>query len=84
MLRYLRSKSNLKRDTIDLSMSCYGLKMRSLLTVSRIRRTWRIIPIEEDMDDVNIYNDRECHWRTVFENNYGGVDDAKALLHTKR
>ena len=35
------------------------------------------------MDDVNLYYGRERHWRTVFEDNYGGLDDAKALLHTK-
>ena len=38
---------------------------------------------EEDMDDVNVDNDRECHWRMVFEENTGRVDDAKALLYAK-
>ena len=41
-------------------------------------------PDEEEMDDVNIDDDRERHWRMVFEENYGGLDDAKALLHAKR
>ena len=41
-------------------------------------------PDEEDMDDVNIDNERECHWRNVLEENEGGVDDKKELLHTKR
>ena len=35
------------------------------------------------MDDVNLDNERECYWRMVFEENYVGVDDAKALLHAK-
>ena len=39
---------------------------------------------EEDMDDVNIDNKRERHWRVVFEDNEGGVDDKKVLLHAKR
>ena len=36
------------------------------------------------MDDVNIDDERERHWRNVFEENEGGVDDKKALLHAKR
>ena len=39
---------------------------------------------EEDMDNVNLENDRERHWRMMFEDNDGGVDDTKALLHAKR
>ena len=39
---------------------------------------------EEDMDDVNLDDDMECHWRMVFKDNGGGVDDAKALLHAAR
>ena len=39
---------------------------------------------EEEMDDVNLDDERERHWRMVFEENDGGVDDAKALLHAKR
>ena len=35
------------------------------------------------MDDVNIYDDMELHWRVVSEENYGGVDDKKTLLHAK-
>ena len=41
-------------------------------------------PDEEEMDDVNLYNERERHWRMVFEDNDGGVDNAKELLHAKR
>ena len=33
------------------------------------------------MDDVNLYNERERHWKMVFEENYGGVEDAKEFLH---
>ena len=32
-------------------------------------------PDEEDIDDVNIDDKRERHWRIVFEDNEGGVDD---------
>ena len=39
---------------------------------------------EEDMDDINLDDEREHHCRMVFEENNGGVDDAKALLHAKR
>ena len=41
-------------------------------------------PDEEEMDDVNLDNERERHWRMVFEDNGGGVDDSNALLHAKR
>ena len=41
-------------------------------------------PDEEEMDDVNIYNEREHHWRNVLEDNEGSVDYKKALLHAKR
>ena len=36
------------------------------------------------MDDVNLDNERGHHWRKVIEDNDGGVDDAKALLHANR
>ena len=42
-----------------------------------------IDPDEEEKDDINIDNKRECHWRNVFEDNEGGLDE-KALLHAKR
>ena len=41
-------------------------------------------PDEEEMDDVNIDNERERHWRMVFEDNEGSVDDNKSLIHAKR
>ena len=34
------------------------------------------------MDDININDEREHHWRNDFEDNEGGVDE-KALLHAK-
>ena len=40
-------------------------------------------PDEEDIDYFNLDNMRERHWRVVFEDNDGGVDDKKALLHAK-
>ena len=39
---------------------------------------------EEEMEDVNLDDERECHYRMVLGDNDGGVDDAKALLHAKR
>ena len=39
-------------------------------------------PDEEEKDDVNIDDERERHWRKIFEDNEGGVDE-KALLHAK-
>ena len=41
-------------------------------------------PDEEEMDDVNIDEERERHWRNFLEDNEGGADDKKALLHAKR
>ena len=40
-------------------------------------------PDEEEKDDININDERERHWRNVFEYNEGGVDE-KALLHANR
>ena len=39
---------------------------------------------KEDIDDVNLDNEKELHWRILFEDHDGRVDDAKALLHAKR
>ena len=36
------------------------------------------------MGDVNLDDVRERHWRMVFKDNDGGVDDTKTLLHAKR
>ena len=41
-------------------------------------------PDEEEMDDVNLDDERERHWRMVFEDNDVGVDDVKELLHAQR
>ena len=41
-------------------------------------------PDDQDIEDVVINNEREHHWRMVFEDNNGGVDGKKALLHAKR
>ena len=41
-------------------------------------------PDEEDMEYLKLDNDRERHWRMVFEDNDEGVDDKKELLHAKR
>ena len=41
-------------------------------------------PDEEDMNDIHLDDEREHHWRMVFEDNDGGDDDAKAFLHANR
>ena len=41
-------------------------------------------PDEEEMDYVNMDDERERHWGNVFEDNEGGLDDKKALLNAKR
>ena len=41
-------------------------------------------PDEEEMDDVNLDDDMEHHWRMVFEDNDVGVYNTKAFLHAKR
>ena len=41
-------------------------------------------PDEEEMGDINLDDGRERPLRMVFEDNDGGVDDAKALIHAKR
>ena len=39
---------------------------------------------EEDMDNANLEDERERHFNMLFEENDRGVDDKKALIHTKR
>ena len=39
-------------------------------------------PDKEEMDDINLDKGRERHWMMVFEENDGGVYNAKELLHT--
>ena len=41
-------------------------------------------PDEEDMEEVRLDDEWEHHWRMVLEDNYGVVDNEKALLHAKR
>ena len=40
-------------------------------------------PDEEEMDNVNLDDERERRWRIVSGDNDGGVDDAKAFLYAK-
>ena len=40
-------------------------------------------PDEEDMEDVRLDNERERHWRMIFEDKDGGVDHQKGILHAK-
>ena len=39
---------------------------------------------EEDMEDLKFGDERECHWRMVFYENDGEVDDKTTLLNAKR
>ena len=41
-------------------------------------------PDGKDMDDVKLDDEKERHWRMVYVDNNGVVDDNKALLHAKR
>ena len=41
-------------------------------------------PDEEEMEDTNLDDKRERHWRMVLEDNDGGMDHAKAFLHANR
>ena len=41
-------------------------------------------PDEEEMENVNLDNKKERHWRMVFKDNDGGVYDSKEMLHAKR
>ena len=41
-------------------------------------------PDEEDMEDVNLDDGKEHHWRMMCKDNDRGLDNAKALLHAKR
>ena len=38
-------------------------------------------PDEEEIKDVVLDDERDIHWRMVFEDKNGGVDGTKALLH---
>ena len=39
---------------------------------------------EEEAEDVKLDNKRERHWRMMFKDDDGGVDDKKGILHIKR
>ena len=39
---------------------------------------------EEEMGDLKFGDERERHWRMVFHDNDGEVDDKTTLLHAKR
>ena len=39
---------------------------------------------EEEIEDVVLNDEREIHWCMVFEENNGGVDGTKAILHDKK
>ena len=39
---------------------------------------------EEEIKDVVLDDERERHWHMVFEENNGGVDETKAILHATK
>ena len=41
-------------------------------------------PDEEEMEDMSPDDEIERHWKMVNEENYGGVDDKKIIIHAKR
>ena len=41
-------------------------------------------PDEEEMEDINLDDERGCHWKMLFEDNDGRVEYSKSLLHAKR
>ena len=41
-------------------------------------------PDKEEMEYAKLDDEREHQWRMVFEENYGGVDDWRELLHAQR
>ena len=41
-------------------------------------------PGEEGIKDVVLDGDKEHHWRIIFEDNNGGMDGTKALLHDNK
>ena len=41
-------------------------------------------PDEEDMEDVRLDVERERLWKIIFEDNGGGVDDHKEIIHDNK
>ena len=41
-------------------------------------------PDDKDLKYEKLDNKRRRHWRMVFEDNDGGMDNKKAILHDKR
>ena len=39
---------------------------------------------EEEMEDLKFGDERECHWRIVFDDNDGELDNKRTLLYAKR
>ena len=78
-------------DQIELEKGCYRcvyvilqFKMEVRVYIREEQADVEDDPDEEEMDDVNLDDERERHWRMMLEKNGGGVDNAKALLHAKR
>ena len=43
-----------------------------------------LYPDEEEMEDLILDDERQHHWRMVFKDNDGGVDDVKKIMHAKK
>ena len=71
------------RGTMFVSMLYYSLKRSIKLTIRRSRWNWRTILMKRRRMTLISTNKRERHWRNIFEDNEGGVDE-KALQHAKR
>ena len=60
------------------------LKKEVVIDINQEKDYLQDDPDEEEIDDVNLEYERECHWRIVIEDNYGGADDKKEFLHARR
>ena len=41
-------------------------------------------PDKEEMEDVGLNNERDYHWRVVFEDNEWGIDNEKSFIHDNK
>ena len=84
MLRYLRSKFELEKGYFHCVYVMLRFKKEVSVDSKKEQADVEDDLDEEDMEDVNLDDERERQWRMVFEDNDGGVDDAKSLLHANR
>ena len=72
-------------------LGCYHLVYNYLNFIKQcgVDNREQQVGVEPDSDEVVIkyvvpYDERDIHWRIIFEDNSGGVDGKKALLHAKK